>query len=107
MKSLLRMNTPHTHPTPSDETPVDSVPERISQNIDSILAFYRREEQKISDSQRLLETVGGFMGPPSYLASVLAFIALWLLANALSELLGFQPLDRPPFFWLQGIVSLG
>ena len=99
------MNTPP--PAPSDETPVDSVPEHISQNIDSILAFYRREEQKISDSQRLLETVGGFMGRPLYLASVLAFVALWLLANASSELLGVQALDPPPFFWLQGIVSLG
>src|SRR5450631_495249 len=107
MRSLLRMNTPHTHPTPSDETPVDSVPENISQNIDSILALYLREEQKISDSQRLLETVGGFMGRPLYLASVLSFVVLWLLANALSELLGFEPLDPPPFFWLQGIVSLG
>src|ERR1700674_5933881 len=91
------MNTPHDHSAPSDE----------SQNIDSILAFYRREEQKISDSQRLLETVGGFMGRPSYLASVLSFVALWLLANASAELLGFQALDPPPFFWLQGIVSLG
>jgi uncharacterized membrane protein len=69
------------------------VPEDIGQNIDSILAFYRREEQKISNSQRLLETVGGFMGRPSYLASVVSFIALWLLANALSELLGFRPPD--------------
>lgn len=101
------MNTPSAHAVTSDETPVDSVPENISQNIDSILAFYRREEQKISDSQRLLETVGGFMGRPLYLASVLSFVALWLLANALSELLGFEPLDPPPFFWLQGIVSLG
>ena len=102
---LEQMNT--TPPAPSDETPVDSVPEHISQNIDSILAFYRREEQKISDSQRLLEAVGGFMGRPSYLASVLSFVALWLLANASAELLGFQALDPPPFFWLQGIVSLG
>jgi hypothetical protein len=37
------MNIPHARPTPSVETPVDSVPEHISQNIDSILAFYRRE----------------------------------------------------------------
>ena len=101
------MNTPHARPAPSDATPVDSVPEHISQNIDSILAFYRREEQKISDSQRLLETVGGFMGRPSYLASVVAFVALWLLANALCELLGIRSLDPPPFFWLQGVVSLG
>jgi uncharacterized membrane protein len=101
------MNTPPAQFAPQDETPVDPVPEHISQNIDSILAFYRREEQKISDSQRLLETVGGFMGRPSYLASVLGFVALWLLANALCELLGLQPLDPPPFFWLQGVVSLG
>src|ERR1700681_1693033 len=95
-------NTSRAHP----ENPDAAVPEHISQNIDSILAFYRREEQKISDSQRLLETVGGFMGRPSYLASVLSFVAIWLLANALSELFGFQALDPPPFFWLQGVVSL-
>ena len=104
---LHRMNTPPAHSASSDERPVDPVPEHISQNIDSILAFYRREEKKISDSQRLLERVGGFMGRPSYLASVLCFVALWLLANALSARLGFQPLDPPPFFWLQGVVSLG
>lgn len=101
------MNTPPAHFASSDETPVDPVPEHISQNIDSILAFYRREEQKISDPQRLLEKVGGFMGRPSYLVSVLSFVALWLLANVLSTRLGFRPLDPPPFFWLQGLVSLG
>jgi uncharacterized membrane protein len=101
------MNIPHPDPSSSVETPVDSVPEHISQNIESILAFYRREEQKISDSQRLLETVGGFMGRPSYLASVLSFVALWLLANTLCALFGFRPLDPPPFSWLQGVVSLG
>ncbi|MDE2361010.1 MAG: DUF1003 domain-containing protein [Betaproteobacteria bacterium] len=101
------MNAAQTHPVPPDADPAEAVPDHISQNIDSIRAFYRREEQKISDSQRLLETVGGFMGGPYYLASVLAFVALWILANALPELLGRQPLDPPPFFWLQGVVSLG
>ena len=92
---------------PADETAVDPVPEHISQNIDSILAFHDREEQKISNSRRRLETVGGFIGRPFYLASVLCFVVLWLLANMLCELLGFRPLDPPPFSWLQGIVSLG
>lgn len=92
---------------PLNEAQADAVPAHISQNIDSILAFYRREEQKISGSQRLLERVGGFMGRPSYLAAVLSFVALWLLANALAGLLGFDVADPPPFFWLQGVVSLG
>lgn len=95
-----------TVPLP-DVSAVGPVPEHISQNIDSILTFYRREEQKISDSRRLLETVGGFMGRPFYLACVLCFVFLWLLANTLGELLGFRPVDPPPFSWLQGIVSLG
>lgn len=100
------MNAPPTGSAPSDGTQVDPVPEHISQNIDSILAFYRREDKKISHSQRLLERVSGFIGRPSYLAYVLAFIALWLAANEFAELWGFAALDPPPFFWLQGIVSL-
>ena len=100
------MITPPTNSAPSDKTQVESVPEHISQNIDSILAFYRREEKKISDSQRLLEKVGGFMGRPSYLAYVLSLVAIWVVTNGLSEGLGFAALDPPPFFWLQGVVSL-
>jgi uncharacterized membrane protein len=91
----------------SDEAQADPVPEHISQNIDSILAFYRREEQRIGDSQRLLEEVAGFMGRPLYLVSVLCFVALWIVANMLCEPLGFRSPDPPPFSWLQGIVSLG
>jgi uncharacterized membrane protein len=105
--AAFRMNAPRTLPAASPETPVDSVPEHISQNIDGILAFYRREEQKIGDSQRLLEMVGGFMGRPSYLASVVSFVALWMFANALCKVFGFEPPDPPPFVWLQAIVSLG
>ena len=91
---------------PPDKAPVDSVPEHISQNIDNVLAFYRREEQKVSGSQRLLEKVGGFMGRPSYLAAMVSFVALWLAANTSAEMLGFHVFDPPPFFWLQGVVSM-
>lgn len=107
MKNALRMNASKTHRVAPNETSVESVPDHISQNIDRILAFYRRESQKISDSQRLLEAVGGFMGRPYYLAAVLSFVVLWLLVNGLSVLLRLQPPDPPPFFWLQGVVSLG
>ena len=98
---------PRFPPAESGAGPGDALPEHVSQNIDSILAFYRREEKKISDSQRMLEAVGGFMGRPSYLAAVLTFIALWLLSNVVCELLGVLTPDPPPFFWLQGIVGLG
>jgi uncharacterized membrane protein len=79
----------------------------INQNIDTILAFYAREEQKISRSQRALENVSAFVGRPVYLGSVLLFVALWILVNVLARRLGLPQFDPAPFFWLQGIVSLG
>jgi len=101
---MIRTRNP---PAPDAEGASDVVPEHVSQNIDSIVAFYRREEQKISESQRLLEVVGGFMGRPRYLAFVLSFVALWIAANVLSNAFGFSPVDPPPFAWLSGGVSLG
>jgi uncharacterized membrane protein len=79
----------------------------ISQNIETILAFYTREEQKISRSQRRLESISGFVGRPLYLGSILIFVSLWVLANVFARQLGLVEFDPAPFFWLQGMVTLG
>lgn len=81
--------------------------DQIGQNIESILAFYTREEQKISRSQRVLEIMSGFLGQPLYLGSILLFVAFWIFANIFARHLGLAVVDPAPFFWLQGIVSLG
>jgi uncharacterized membrane protein len=83
------------------------VPEHITQNIDSILAFYNREELKISHSQRRLEYVGRLIGRPLYLLGVIFAAALWMLVNTLAPQLGLSQIDPPPFFWLQGVLGLG
>jgi uncharacterized membrane protein len=62
----------------SSQTGLDT----INQNIATILAFYTREEQKISRSQRSLENISGFVGRPLYLGSILTFVSLWVLANS-------------------------
>ncbi|HJV03060.1 MAG TPA: DUF1003 domain-containing protein [Burkholderiaceae bacterium] len=79
----------------------------ISQNIENILAFYLREEQNISRSQRVLETVSNALGQPFYLGAIVLFVALWILANIAMSQSGFAAFDPPPFPWLQGIVGLG
>jgi uncharacterized membrane protein len=55
--------------------------DQIGQNIEAILAFYAREEQKMSGSQRVLEIASGFAGRPLFLGCVLFVVALWILAN--------------------------
>ena len=79
----------------------------INQNVEAILAFYTREEQKISRSQRVLETISGFVGRPLFLVSSLLFVALWIVANVFAPRFGWAVFDPPPFAWLQGIFSLG
>lgn len=89
------------------DNPAESGLNPISQNVEAIRAFYTREEQKISRSQRVLETISGFVGRPLFLVSSLLFVALWIVANVFAPQLGWVVFDPPPFAWLQGIFSLG
>lgn len=81
--------------------------DQISQNLEAVLDFYSREDQKISGSQRALERISLAIGTPTYLGFVLFFVVLWLCINILMRALGRAAFDPPPFFWLQGLVGLG
>jgi uncharacterized membrane protein len=87
--------------------PHESERDQISQNIEAVLEFYTREEQKISRSQRILERISGFIGQPVFLGFILLFVALWTLANSLLREFGMTEFDPAPFSLLQGIVGLG
>ena len=80
----------------------EKAPDQVAENIDAILDFYRREEARISASQRALERVGRVLGRPAFLSMTLVFVASWIAAQVFG-LLGFDP---PPFFWLQGLLGL-
>lgn len=89
------------------QTPPDSERDQISQNIEAVLEFYAREEQKITRPQRILERISNFLGQPVYLSFILLIVALWMLANAELPRFGLPAFDPAPYFWLQGIVGLG
>ncbi len=91
----------------ASSTPFEAERDQISQNIEAVLAFYTREEQKISHSQRMLERISNIIGQPVFLGFILFFVAFWILANAVLGHLGMAKFDPAPFFWLQGIVGLG
>ena len=88
------MNTPTRAPDP------------ITQNIESIAEFYKREDQKVTWSQRIVEAISSMVGRPILLGCIVLFVVLWILANVLARQLGKAEFDPPPFFWLGGIVSL-
>ena len=98
---------PPAPPSPPPETPFESEHDPIGENIEAVLAFYEREEQKISRSQRILERISRFVGQPVFLGFILLFVALWMLANAVLRQFRMAEFDPAPYFWLQGIVGLG
>ena len=105
----MNAKTPTSTVAPADTPEQSSKPDLdpIGQNIENILAFYLREEQNITRSQRALETISSALGRPFYLGAIVLFVALWILASVLMSQLGFVSFDPPPFPWLQGIVGLG
>jgi uncharacterized membrane protein len=99
--------TPPLPPTVRHNPRFASERDQISQNIDAVLSFYEREDQKISRPQRIVERISLFAGRPIFLALILLFVASWMLANALLRQLGMREFDPAPFFWLQGGLGLG
>lgn len=85
----------------------DSGADPSSQNIEAVLDFYAREEEKITAPQRLLERTSHLLGQPAFLGLILVFVALWILANAVLARSGARPFDSAPYSWLQGIIGLG
>lgn len=79
---------------------------QISQNIEAVLEFYAREEQRVITSQRLLERISLLIGQPAFLGFILAFVAIWMLANSAFRRAGIAAFDAPHFFWLRGIIGL-
>jgi len=93
-------------PDPGNAPPA-SDPDKASQNIDAVLDFYTREDQKISRFQRILERSSLVIGKPLYLGIVLLFVLVWVTTNLALHGLGRTPFDPAPFLWLQGLIGLG
>ena len=90
-------------PNPS----ADAKRDQINQNVEAILAFYAREEQKLSPAQRALEHLSDFLAKPVFLSLILLFVALWVPINLFGRYVGVEAFDPAPFHLLSGIIALG
>jgi uncharacterized membrane protein len=98
---------PQTAGTVKSNPPAaDAVPASISQNIEAMGDYYKREARRIGPAQRLLERIGDAIGRPAFLGLVLIFVGLWISINMMPERFGMVAFDAPPFSGLQTIVSL-
>ena len=78
----------------------------ITLNIETVAALHQRAEQQVSRHQRLVEGFTEWLGRPQFFFGILVGVSLWSVANLLLRRLTGHDWDDPPFFWMQGGVSL-
>jgi uncharacterized membrane protein len=88
-----------------DQQSASELPSSAKGNLDLLTSFKDREEAQISGGRQLIERISAFFGSPAYFGFAIAFMFLWILINGWGSHAGWHPVDSPPFFWLQGLVS--
>ncbi len=86
--------------------PCSSDSDQISQNINAVLDFYAREDEKMGYWQRWIERISSLIGQPAFLGLALLVVMLWMVGNTAAHMMGMEEFDPAPFFWLQGALTL-
>src|SRR4051794_20472087 len=82
------------------------LPPSVNANIGTIAEFYARHEEHASTTQKAVEKLALFLGSPGYVFANVVFSVAWIAGNLLATDIGWTQIDEPPFFWLQGFVTL-
>ncbi len=72
-------------------------------NAGTIAALHARTQKTVDTHQRLIERLTTQVGRPRTIYLLCLTAAVWILFNATSR---DHAIDRPPFVWLQGALSL-
>lgn len=79
--------------------------EHIYEHVEAIFALYEKAEQDTPRDQRHIEFLVAVLGRPRFLYFYVAVAGVWVGANLFARRIGWEPVDVPPFFWLQGCVA--
>jgi uncharacterized membrane protein len=87
------------NPVPTSE-PTDSVAQATAH----IRAVHKEET---STPQKLVDRFTTLIGQPSFIMVLAGLLLAWISGNVAATHLGYRALDPPPFFWLQGTITMG
>jgi uncharacterized membrane protein len=99
------MTNDNAQSSSADPPPSATLPSSAKENLEVLSQFKDREDAQISGLQLAIERVSRVFGSPAFFAFALVFIGVWIAINLWGMKHGWRYIDRPPFFWLQGLVS--
>jgi uncharacterized membrane protein len=82
------------------------LPEHIEETVRSIKRLHAEHQVNASPHQRVVAGIAALVGRPAFAVVLSLAIVGWIGANALMAAEGLHAIDRPPFQWLQGAMTL-
>jgi len=79
----------------------------IDDTVKALSRLRREHEGQATRLQRAVDRFTARAGSPQCALILAALVITWIGVNCLLLALGRKPFDEPPFFWLQGAVTLG
>jgi uncharacterized membrane protein len=87
-----------------DETLTHST--HLEDTFQAIARVRAEHNRKATLLERIVDKLTGRAGRPGFVVLLTLIIVSWIGLNSFLLLLGKKPIDEPPFFWMQGAVSL-
>jgi uncharacterized membrane protein len=78
----------------------------IQDAVQAIARLRVEHDRKTTPLQRIVGGLTGRAGSPEFVVLLTFVLVAWIGLNSALLFLGRRPIDAPPFFWMQGAVSL-
>lgn len=86
------------------DTPI--LPAHIEDTVKAIARLHAEHYERATPLQKFVDRLTARAARPEFVAVVTIVVVCWMASNSILMVLGRQPWDQPPFFWMQGVVGL-
>lgn len=86
------------------DTPI--LPAHIEDTVQAIARLHAEHYQQATRLQQVVDRMTALLGRPGFVGLLTVVVLAWALLNLGLGWLGREPVDPPPFAWLQGAVGL-
>lgn len=95
-------------PTPGSvpDSVTVALPAHVDETVQAISRLHAAHEAGASQLQRVVERVTKRAGRPASVALLTGLVLFWIVLNLALLATGQRAFDAPPFYWLQGAVTL-
>ena len=83
-----------------------AVPAHVEDTVQAVARFHSAHEEEAGALQRAIERLTRRAGRPAFAALLTVLVVGWIALNLGLLAAGREPLDEPPFIWMQGAIAL-